>query len=141
MNNYIKHLFFIGIVLFTTSCVSQKTATTYTYQPEKVLKIEMSDMTYLGNVTIEVEYKTYGLITKIYTVNGTAYDPRFYSETKLVSASSNYSKYLNKAMYKVQEVYPEAEYILPVVEKKQIEYMNGGRIIKETMVVRAYKLK
>lgn len=141
MKRHILYLFLCGIAFFATSCVSQKDITTYSYQPSKVLRIEMSDLTYLGDVNVEVVYKKYGIVTKIYTVNGKAYDPRFFTETKIATSSSSYSSYLSKALYKVQETYPEAEYIIPISKKEQVEYMNGGRIIKETMTVKAYKLK
>jgi hypothetical protein len=48
---------------------------------------------------------------------------------------------MDKALYKVHEQYPNADYILPTFHKKEVQYMNGGRIVKETLTVKAYKIK
>ena len=74
----------------------------------------MQDLECLGTMNVEIEYKKYGLITKIYTVNGEKYDPRHYQTTSL--ARKNWFDGLfmmDKALYKVSEQYPDADYVLP----------------------------
>jgi len=139
-----KSLLFILPVLLTltTSCVSQKNNAGFAVNPDEVrLEIGMDDLTYLGTVSVEIEYKQYGAITKIYTVNGTDYDPRHFTETTLSVKLPAGANLIRKALYKVQDTYPDAEFAIPVNHRKEVMYMNGGRIIKETMSVKTYKLK
>lgn len=131
------------LLLLGTSCVSQRNSGSYLVEPDQVrLEVNMQDLECLGTMDVEIEYKKYGLITKIYTVNGEKYDPRHYQTTSL--ARKNWFDGLfmmDKALYKVHEQYPEADYVLPTFHKKDVQYMLGGRIIKETLTVKAYKIK
>lgn len=132
----------LAVLALTTSCVSQKNNSGFAVKPNEVrLEIGMDDLTYLGTVNVEIEYKKYGAITKIYTVNGTNYDPRYFTETTLSVKLPMGAGMLQKALYKVQDTYPDAEFAIPVNHRKEVMYMNGGRIIKETMAVKTYKLK
>lgn len=75
----------LAVLALTTSCVSQKNNSGFAVKPNEVrLEIGMDDLTYLGTVNVEIEYKKYGAITKIYTVNGTNYDPRYFTETTII---------------------------------------------------------
>ena len=72
-----QRIFIPVILLFMavigTSCVSQKKIDKNFagFRPNVTrLELTMDDYQYLGDVTIEVEYKTYLGIPKIYTVNG-----------------------------------------------------------------------
>ena len=132
----------LALLALTTSCVSQKNNAGFAVKPNEVrLEIGMDDLTFLGTGNVEIEYKKYGAITKIYTVNGTNYDPRNFTETTLSVRLPMGANMLQKALYKVQDTYPDAEFAIPVCHKKEVMYMNGGRIIRETMSVKTYKLK
>lgn len=134
----------LAVLALTTSCVSTKNSSDFAVKlnPDEVrLRIGMDDLAYIGTVNVEVEYKQYGVITKIYTVNGVNYDPRHFTETSLTVKLPAGAGILKKALYKVQDTYPEADFAIPFNHRKEVMYMNGGRIIKETMSVKTYKLK
>ncbi len=143
-----KQRILLPILLFVavlgTSCVSQHNVErNYSeFKPDQVrLYMTMDDYQYLGDVTIDVEYTTYlGIFRKIRTVNGEPYDPRFYHETHIgfkgnIDASLGA---LHKALYKVTETYPNADYIMPASYNDVVEHMFGGRHHKRSMVVKVY---
>ena len=45
------------------------------------------------------------------------------------------------ALYKVVEEYPDADYYVPVIKKTEVERMFLGRYVKESVTIKAYKLK
>ena len=104
-------LLFIAVI--GTSCVSQHNVErNYSeLRPDMVrLYMTMDDYQYLGDVTIDIEYKTYlGIFRKILTVNGQPYDPRFYHNTKISFTHKIKLGLLKKSLYKVAETYPEAD--------------------------------
>ena len=131
------------ILMVGTSCVSQINTSSYLVKPDRVrLEVTMQDLECIGTMDVQIEYKKYGLITKIYTINGEKYNPRQYATTSLsCNTLGKGLVYMDKALYKVHEQYPNADYILPTFHKKEVQYMNGGRIVKETLTVKAYKIK
>ena len=143
-----KQRIFIPILLFMavlgTSCVSQHNVErNYSeFKPDQVrLYMTMEDYQYLGDVTVDVEYTTYlGIFRKIKTVNGEPYDPRFYHETNIGFRGDVNRKLgaLHKALYKVTETYPNADYIMPASYNDVVEHMLGGRTHKRSMVVKVY---
>lgn len=142
-----KQRIFIPILLFIavlgTSCVSQHSVdTNYSaLHPDLVrLNLTMADYQYLGDVTIEMEYKTYFGIPKILTINGQPYDPRFYRETNICFSQKVRLGILKKALFKVTDTYPNADYLVPATSTDIVEHMMGGRIHKRTMTVKAYAL-
>ena len=48
---------------------------------------------------------------------------------------------IKKALYKVTEEYPNADYYVPVMKKTEIEKMFLGKYIKESVVIKVYSLK
>ena len=45
------------------------------------------------------------------------------------------------ALYKVVEEYPEADYYVPVIKQTEVERMFLGKFTKESVTLKAYKLK
>ena len=148
MYSIMKQRIIIPILLFVaaigTSCVSQhKVERNYSeFRPNIVrLNLTMDDYQYLGDVTIDVEYKTYlGIFRKILTVNGEPYDPRFYTNTDIAFGRKVKLGLLNKALYKVTATYPDADYLVPVSFNDIVEHMPAGRIHKCSLSVKAYAI-
>lgn len=141
-----KKRIIIPILLFIaaigTSCVSQHNVErNYSeLRPDIVrLYMTMDDYQYLGDVTIDIEYKTYlGIFRKILTVNGEPYNPRYYHNTKISFTHKIKLGLLKKSLYKVAETYPDADYLMPVSFNDIVEHMPGGRIHKQKMIIKAY---
>lgn len=134
------------MMLVFTSCVSQhEVSKQYStpFRPNVVrLDMTMDDYEYLGEVTVAVEYKTYfGIFKKMVSINGKAYNPRTYRLSQLnMYPSANYTVF-RKALYKVTDAYPMADYIIPASRTKQVEHMIGGRIIKEQITVKVFAIR
>lgn len=111
------------------------------FTPNEVrLHMDMSNYDLLGESTITVDFRTYlGFIKTIDKVNDKDYNFREVKTVNLIG--SRISKDLSKALYKVVEQYPEADYYVPVYEKNETYHMFLGKATKKTMVVKAYKLK
>lgn len=144
MKKYIIML--LTTVVALTSCVSQhEVSRKYStpFRPDVVrLDMTMDDYEYLGQVTVEVEYKTYlGIFKKMVSINGEPYTPRSYRLSQLnLYPSANYTAF-RKALYKVTDEYPMADYIVPASRSKHVEHMVGGRIIKEQMTVKVFAIR
>ncbi len=140
-----KSIFIVALAIMgLSSCVTHHTANKTFFQADEVrLEMSMLDMEYLGTVTVEAEYKTYfGIFTKGLTINGVPYDSRNYTTTKLANVSPvDYSRFIDLALYKVTDTYEEADYVIPTSHKKDVEHMIGGRIIKESLTLKVYRLK
>lgn len=132
------------IAVIGTSCVSQHNVErNYSDLKPDVVRLEltMDDYQYMGDVNIEVEYKTYlGIFSKILTVNGEKYDPRFYHKTNIAFRKKVKLGKLKLALHKVLELYPNADYIIPASFNDQVEHMMGGRIHKRTMTLKVYAI-
>ena len=130
------------IAALGTSCVSQhQVEKNYSELRPDVIRLYMTmdDYQYLGDVTIDIEYKTYlGIFRKILTVNGEPYDPRYYHNTQISFNHKVKLGLLKKSLYKVAETYPEADFLMPVSFNDIVEHMAGGRIHKQTMIIKAY---
>lgn len=107
------------------------------------VEANINDYTQLGETTVTVESRRYlGIIKKIDKINGIDYDFR---DVKIVELEGRNNIKLDgdieKALYKVVEEYPNADYYVPVMKKTEVERMFLGRYIKESVVLKAYKLK
>lgn len=138
----LKFIIFVVVALTATSCVSQRSSKSY-FSPDEVrVEMNMDDFEYMGQVSVSAEYKTYGLCVKVISLNGETYNPRQYTTTDFsLGRRAKYSKEIRKALYKITETYPEADYIVPTVYNKTIDHMIGGRIINETLTVKVYRFK
>lgn len=133
------------LMVLATSCVSQHNVNR-AYAPMKPdyvrLDMTMADYEYLGDVTMEVVYKHYGLWRKVLTINGVPYDPRYYTKTDIdFTKTVKMSGLMRKASYKIVEMYPNADYIVPASSRKEYEHMLAGRNIKETMTVKVFGMR
>lgn len=133
------------VAVLGTSCVSQHNVErNYSeFRPDIVrLNLTMDDYQYLGDVTIDVEYKTYlGIFRKILTVNGEPYNPRFYTNTRIALGKNvKCLGALHKALYKVTATYPNADYIMPASYSDEVQHMLGGRIHKRSMTLKVYAI-
>jgi hypothetical protein len=133
------------VAVIGTSCVSQHNVEkNYSELRPDVIRLYMTmdDYQYLGDVTIDIEYKTYlGIFRKILTVNGEPYDPRFYHNTQISFNHRIKLGLLNKSLYKVAETFPEADYLMPVSFNDEVEHMPAGRIHKQKMIIKAFAVR
>lgn len=133
------------VAVLGTSCVSQHGVDKNyaAFRPDVVrLNMTMDDYQYLGDVTIEAEYKTYlGIFRQILTINGEPYTTRTYRKTQIAFNRPVRLGVLEKALYKVVDTYPEANYLLPTSSTDVVEHMTAGRIHKCRMTVKVYAVK
>ena len=113
-----------------------------TYAPNKVeLRINMSDLKYLGESEITLTYNQYlGYLSTLQTVNGATYDPTNVKKTK-IQGIKIHQKYVNNALYKVVEEYPDADFYKLVYNKKEIDRLFLGKEVKQTIRIKAYSFK
>lgn len=120
-------------------------AKSVSFSPDRVeLKLTMNDYQYLGEVEISVDYKTYlGFITYTEKVNNEPY--RRYHQEKYVTLKGDKDfcvmGKIKKAMYKVLETYPNADYYIPVSSVKKMDWMILGSKTNYVLTVKCYKLK
>lgn len=135
------------VVLSFSSCsgLNQMSAVqSASFVPDYVrVDANINDYEQLGETTVTVESREYlGFISKIDRINGIDYNFR---DVKIVELEGNTNIKLNgnikKALYKVIDEYPNADYYVPVVKKTEIEKMFLGKYKKESVVIKAYSLK
>ena len=107
------------------------------------IEANINDYAQLGESTVTLEYREYlGFINKIDKVNGEDYNFR---DVKIIELEGKTNIKLNgdskKALYKVVEEYPNADYYVPVMKQTEVERMFLGKYIKESVILKAYKLK
>lgn len=133
-------------LLTVTSCVSNRKVSTEGagFRPDVVrLDMTMQDYEYMGDVTVSAEYTRYiGIFVKVRKINDEDYNPRNRTYTKInMDPKFSISDYLHQALYKVTELYPNADYIIPASYKANKQIMNGGRYVREEMTVKVFRLK
>jgi hypothetical protein len=126
---------FIGCVTVT------RTSKRTTFTPDKVeLRINISDLKFLGESEITTSYHTYlGFISVIDSINGQPYDPTIKRNTKIEGLRA--SGKINKALYKVVEDFPDATYYKIVYDRKVVDKLFLGRDVKQTVRIHAYSFK
>lgn len=129
------------IVVSFSSCSGNKYVTDANSFSKTGFRLE--DYEVLGQTTVTVESRTYlGVIHIIDKVNDEPYNPRDKQIVRIYGSDMTYlNGDLNKAIYKVLEEYPDAEFLMPTIAKKEISKLFLGRYTKQTMVVKAYKLR
>lgn len=139
---HIRYILILACAAILQSCG------TYTadkaYNPDvRHLKIRMSDMVCVGETTVEVTYRTYlGFIKVIDTVNGQEYDSTNKHSTVLAGTKGHLRcSSLRKALHKVLEEHPDAEYfqVAGVSKEKQKLFLSTSSKVKAT--IRVYKFK
>lgn len=137
----LKYIAICAIALIATSCGSVSKNVSYSYDTVR-LEMSMSDLEYLGETEISVEYTSYlGIFTSIEKVNGEVYDPTHKRLLKLPSDGKIKSGKLQLAAYKLVELYPDAVYFQVVFETKDKDKLFLGSTNKERAKVRAYNIK
>lgn len=140
--NRFKYLVWVLVAAVFTSCsVTRNTA----YVPTTAqLNIEMSDLEYLGQTEISVDYRSYlGFISRIDQINGQPYDRVERQHANLngyLTAPRLYNK-LGRAASKVIEEYPEATYFIVVRQQKHKTRLFLGAEVEVKATVKAYSFK
>lgn len=135
------------VVLSFSSCSGLRQVSgvqSASFTPDYVrVEANINDYTQLGETTVSIEYREYlGFINKIDKVNGEYYNFR---DVKIVELEGETNIKLNgdikMALYKVVEEYPNADYYVPVMKQSEVERMFLGKFVKESVTIKAYKLK
>ena len=138
----IKAILFVAILAVMTACGTSTRMGTY-HAGSTQLNLMMSDLQYLGEAEVEVTYDTYlGVIRKTRTVNGQAFDftHRTTADVNMGVVDGLVGK-LRYAPPAVLNKYPEACYFQVVRHTKTVDHLFLGTEVKETALVRAYKIK
>lgn len=131
------------VVLGLSSCSVVKHNT---YTPDRVqLNLSMDNLEYLGDTEVGVKYNQYiGIIRVIEAINGKPYDGKVIYRTNNISNASvlgGSNTILNRALYKVFNEFPDADYIVISKEMCQITRLFLGSEVTVSANVKAYKLK
>ena len=112
------------------------------YAPDRIqMNIELSDLVFLGETEISVEYDTYiGIFSRIDKINGEPYDGKVY-ETATIKGNTVLPRKLMRATPKILQDFPEAEYFMITNQKmtKRNLFLGSERVL--TAKVKAYKFK
>ena len=117
---------------------------TTSFVPDYVrVEANINDYELLGETTITVESRQYlGFINKIDKINDEDYNFR---DVKIVELEGKTNIRLTgdikKALYKVVEEYPNADYYVPVMKKTEVDRMFLGKYVKKSVTIKAYVLK
>jgi hypothetical protein len=148
MKNLFKIIICVAIVGFFSACSigqhTYNTARTTNLSPDIVrLDLSLSDFEFLGEVKVNVEYRTYLKGIMVYeTINGEPYNRRVSRHVSFAGKSPVFLSFpIRKATYKVIETYPDADYYVPVFTDKVKENFFLGSRIKEEVVFKVYKQK
>ncbi len=117
------------------------------YSPDRVqLNLSMDNLEHIGDTEISVKYNRYiGIIRVIESINNTPYTGKVIYHTNIsniTSAVSGYSSVvLNRALYKVFNEFPDAEYVVISNEKSQVTRLFLGSEVTVSAKVKVYKFK
>jgi len=130
------------VVMFASCGTLTKTSS---FTPNNVeLQISMNDLNCLGETEVSVSYRTYlGFFSVVDEINGDIYDPTNVKTADLEGFGINLitEKHLNKAAYKVVELYPGAAYYQVVSKTKSKDRLFLGNEVTVTARIRAYSFK
>lgn len=135
------------VILLLASCGVQYDYTkvkSTSLTPDVVrLNMNLENFEPLGETEISVNFRTYlGFITCLDSINNIAYERRVVNKVVLKGHKDfNLHRYLDRATNKVIREFPEADYYVPMYTSRQVLKMFLGRSTRETMVIKAYKLK
>ncbi|MBO7624566.1 MAG: hypothetical protein J6S82_04575 [Bacteroidales bacterium] len=109
-----------------------------------IVRLEMNfdNMAPLGETTISIETRTYlAIFTVLDKVNGVEYDRRNQRTARVNGDGLNLrlAGNLRKALVKVVDEYPNADYYVVTSTKVETHQMFLGKAQTKTMVVKAYK--
>jgi hypothetical protein len=134
-------------MLLLSSCASNYTfrsSRTSSFLPDMVkFDLTSSDVQFLGEMDISVNYSQYMGIIKIFElINEKEVSARTIN-TMAIYGNRNVplSPTLNRALYDVYMKYPEADFTVPVYVIEEQKNMFLGKKIKKTARIKAYKIK
>lgn len=137
---------FLLCAFVALTCAACSVTRTGTFAPAVTqLDIRMSDLEYLGQTEISVEYRTYvGFITVIDRINGELFTGEERCHVRFDSrcgAGLYLDGRLRLAACKALEEFPQADYFLPVnCTRSKTRLFLGGEVT-EKAVVKAYSFK
>lgn len=138
----IKYLIILSVTLILASCgtTTKDKGIMPSYHDFRIWK---ENLVAVGETEVEVEFSTYlGLFYKIQSVNGKEYDSTNKNLARVDSRMvRGMSRHMRIATSKVVEKYPEAVYFQVVKVHKERTKLFLGNEVKETAVIRAYKMK
>jgi hypothetical protein len=144
-NNIILIISSAFIILLTGACSSTKknVRTTPFSASEVRLELNASDFNYLGKTEVTYTYRRFFLIfRKLDSLNNQQNHPRVKRIVKFNGIKNiSLNRFGKQAAIKATKKFPEADYYVPVNEKKEVEKKFLGRKIKTSIIIKAYKLK
>lgn len=137
---------YLAIVLAAVAVSGCSVTHNRTYAPGYSVRLDVqpSDVEYLGETEISIEYQTYlGFIRVFETINGEPYDgTRRFSHLggTQFDKTALYTRSLDRAAYKVIEKWPDATYYMIAHQTVERHRMFMSSDVKVTATVRAYKV-
>ncbi|MFI3318176.1 MAG: hypothetical protein SNH88_03210 [Rikenellaceae bacterium] len=146
MKNIYKIVMIFAAAIALSSCGSTsivRSSDAISFKPTEVrLDLEMTDFVLLGDVEVSIDKRTYlGVFTSIDKVNGEEYNRREKERLRVSNLRFAYEGTLSKALYKITEKYPDADYILPVYSSQKKNQLFLGSITTTNAKFKVYKFK
>ena len=143
-----KRLFVYFAMVFAAVTVTGCSVThNRTFAPGYSVRLDVhpSDIEFLGETEISIEYQTYlGFIRIIDKINGETYDGKTRSYSHLGGSQFDKSALcvhsLDRAAYKVIEEFPDATYYMVAHQTVERNRMFMSSDVKVKATVRAYKV-
>jgi hypothetical protein len=136
-----------GSALFLTSCIgvrTTKTARPVSFLPDYVeMQVKLDDYQYLGTEEVTVKFRRYfGFYTITDSINGQLPTIRNFNIVNMgVANNIAINARLRTALYAAMYKHPDADFIVPVNIRSQVDQMFLGRVSRETLRVKLYKIK
>ena len=137
---------YLAIVLAAVAVSSCSVTHNRTFAPNYSVRLDVSpsDVEYLGETEISIEYQTYlGFIRVFESINGEPYDgTRRFSHLggTQFDKKALCTRSLDRAAYKVVEKWPDATYYMIAHQTVERHRMFLSSDVKVTATVRAYKV-
>ncbi len=139
---HIKILVLAAMAVIAASCsITSKSSFAPDYTQ---LSIGMEDLEFLGDAEVSVEYDRYlGIFRKLNKINGVEYDGKQVDKVTGFVFQGNVipDAMLGRALPKVYETYPDAEYIVFVNQSKHKEILFLGAEVEVKARVKVYKFR
>ena len=135
------------MILIFSGCATtdiEKTSGSMNFMPDKIeMHVNLDDYEMLGEMEVSINYSRYfGLFKIIKSINEKPYNRRKKRTMEVFGLDDiKIRNDLERALFKVHEKYPSADFIVPVytVEKKHKMFL--GRRVKKILKVKVYKTK
>jgi hypothetical protein len=147
MNKYRLSFVSLILILIFSSCATtdiERTTGTMNFIPDKVeMHVNLDDYEILGEMEVSIKYSRYfGLFKIIKTINEEPYNRRKKRTMEVYGLEGiKIRNDLERALFKVHEKYPSADFIVPVYSVEKKHKMFLGRRVKKILKVKIYKTK